>query len=299
VSYRFERDEEAGAGVRRIVLERLEHAREQLENELKANPEDAVHTARKDLKKARSTIRLVRAELGKKGYRRDNDLLRDAGRELSDVRDATVTAETLEQLREHFGKRLGSVQREAITAALRSTRAASGGEQPLQEAARAIELIDRGSRDVGAWKLPERGWELLEPGLRRSYRRGRDAIHEVEAEPTPEAVHEWRKRVKDLWYHLRLLEDTWSEVFSGLADQAHELSSLLGDHHDLTVIALAIDDGTFGLDARQQGSLRRLLLRRQSELLAEALPLGRRLYAEKPKAFARRLEGYWDAWRGS
>jgi hypothetical protein len=35
---------------------------------------------------------------------------------------------------------------------------------------------------------------------------------------------------------------------------------------------------------------------RRRELATAALDLGRRLYAEKPKAFSRRLRGYWTAW---
>jgi hypothetical protein len=36
---------------------------------------------------------------------------------------------------------------------------------------------------------------------------------------------------------------------------------------------------------------------RRAGLQADALALGRRLYAERPGAFARRLEGWWEAWR--
>ena len=38
-----------------------------------------------------------------------------------------------------------------------------------------------------------------------------------------------------------------------------------------------------------------LIERRQEELIDEAMPLGRRLYAEKPKRFSARLEAYWKA----
>ena len=36
---------------------------------------------------------------------------------------------------------------------------------------------------------------------------------------------------------------------------------------------------------------------RQGELLDAALNVGQRLYAEKPKAFRRRIKRYWLAWR--
>ncbi len=297
MSYRFEKDEGAGAGVRRIVLERLEHARAQLARELKEEPEEAVHTARKDLKKARSAIRLVREELGRKGYRRDNELLRDAGLALSDVRDAAVSIETLEKLREHFGTTLGKVQARAIMSALAVAEAPARGDPPEHEASQALELIERGQDDVEAWELHEQGWALLAPGVERAYERGRDALSEVESEATPERVHDLRKRVKDLWYYLRLFEEAWPQLFSGLAEQAHDLSNLLGDHHDLTVLATAVEEGELGLAAPEARALAALIRRRQDQLVAEALPPGRRLYAEKPRAFERRLGAYWEAWR--
>jgi CHAD domain-containing protein len=297
VTYRFEREEGTGEGVRRIVLERLEHAREQLEGELSKNPEDAVHTARKDLKKARAAIRLVRAELGKKGYRRDNDMLRDAGRELSDVRDAAVGTETLENLRNHFQANLTATQKRAFANALDTSAASTALEIPEREAAGALGLIEQGRREVEGWSLDEDGWALIGPGLKRAYSRGRTQLEHVETDPSPEAIHEWRKRVKDLWYHLRLVENAWPEVFAQLTAEAHEIANLLGDHHDLTALAGSLTDGSLGLTEPQQKSLLGLIEQRQLELTTAALPIGRRIYAEKPKAFARRVEAYWEAWR--
>ena len=76
--------------------------------------------------------------------------------------------------------------------------------------------------------------------------------------------------------------------------ELHELADLLGDHHDLSMLA---DDlaARPGLGSRQ--ALAGLIARRQDELLDDALALGERIYAEKPKAFVRRLRGYWAAWR--
>ena len=45
----------------------------------------------------------------------------------------------------------------------------------------------------------------IESGLLRSYRDGRKAFAQARREPSIEALHTWRKRVKDLWYHERLL----------------------------------------------------------------------------------------------
>jgi hypothetical protein len=41
--------------------------------------------------------------------------------------------------------------------------------------------------------------------LRRIYRRGRKAMQHAQADPTNENLHEWRKRVKDLWHAEQIL----------------------------------------------------------------------------------------------
>ena len=85
------------------------------------------------------------------------------------------------------------------------------------------------------WPLETDGFEAFEEGLGRIYR---GTIRDFTAmkSPSAERMHEWRKRTKDLWYHLQLLEDSWKPVLSAIADEAHELSDRLGDEHDLTVL---------------------------------------------------------------
>ena len=51
------------------------------------------------------------------------------------------------------------------------------------------------------------------------------------------------------------------------------------------------------VDPAHRETLRALIEARQTSLLADALGAGERVYAEKPKAFRRRLRAYWRAWR--
>ena len=113
------------------------------------------------------------------------------------------------------------------------------------------------------------------------------------ADPTDAHLHQWRKRAKDLWYQARLLGDAWPRAFKALAQDAHALADLLGDDHDLAVLAahLAARSEPAGAD----DDVLELVARRRQELQDAARRLGARLYAEKPGAFGRRLSRYLAA----
>jgi len=81
-TYRLQGDEDAATGMRRVILGRLEKATERLREAGEDGDAlaEAVHGARKDLKKARAALRLVREEIGEKTFKRENRALRDAAR---------------------------------------------------------------------------------------------------------------------------------------------------------------------------------------------------------------------------
>ena len=295
-AYRLRAGETAGEGVRRVAHGRVDAALEQLRREAEVDVASAVHDARKDLKKLRSLLRLVRDGLGKERYRAESRRYRDAARLLSGPRDAEVKLETLTGLRERYPEEMPATDR--LRSALEAERERLAGaqagdlEQRLEQAAEAIAA---GGMEVDGWELTDDDFELLRAGLERSYRRGRRAFRALGDDPADEAVHEWRKHVKDLWNHLRLLRPVWPGTMKGAIGAAGVLADLLGEHHDLAVlIADACARTAAGPD---MSALAKLAERRQRELLDQALPLGERLYAEKPKHLSKRLAAYWEAWR--
>jgi CHAD domain-containing protein len=289
--YRLRRKEPTAYGVRRVARGRLEDAVEELRDE-DADPTEAVHEARKDMKKLRSALRLVRPVLGDRDYDRENSRYREAARKLSGVRDAQVRAETIDGLAARFDDDPPPGGWEAARSAL------AADERPEDLGAlreQAATEIEAGRRNLTNLSLDADGAALLRPGLKRAYDRGRKRFRQAAAEPSDEHLHEWRKRAKDLWYHLRLVRPGWRPVLEPLADEAHELSDLLGDDHDLAVLRSEL--GGAPLSSGQREHLERLIATRRRELQDEALGYGQRLYAEKPKAFANRIAAYWEAER--
>jgi CHAD domain-containing protein len=293
--YRLRSDEEPVAGIRRVAAGRIESALEQLREETSNDAAAAVHEARKDLKKIRSLLRLIRDEIGDEIYRRENARFRDAGRLLSGPRDAQVKLETLEALSQRFAGDASGHDWGPYASALRAE--AEPGPSLGDRVDRAIGEIELGRMAIDGWPLKTNGWGLVGPGLRRGYRRGRKRFAEAASAPSDEAVHEWRKRAKDLWYHLRLLRESRPKRIGKEADRAHQLSDLLGDHHDLVVLHEDAGSRPQLLGPDGVSLLSTLAERRQGELLDDSLTLGERLYAERPKAFAGRFQHYWKAWR--
>ncbi len=297
-AYRLKRSEAVADGVRRIARGRAESAREEL-SRARGGEElaEAIHAARKEMKKLRAVLRLVREGLGEATFRTESRRYRDTGRLLAASRDAEVKVETLAALEERFDGEMPRAAARAWRAALEGERdeiagAAEGEIGARLEQARAA--LEAGIAAIPSWPLETGSWELIEPGLLRSYRRGRREWKRTRTQASAESVHQWRKRVKDLWYQLRIVRKAWPATIDEMASRAHELADLLGDHHDLTVLAADLRDRP---EIEDRASLAASIERRQDELLAEALELGALFFAEKPTAFRSRMRAYWLAWR--
>ena len=296
MSYEFERPTRVAPQVRRIVVERLDNALEQLTGEpLRTDRAVAVHTARKDIKKARSAMRLAKGSLTRDAFRAGNDRLRDAAHELAAIRESDAMAGALGKLVEETNR-----MSDACAEAAREWSARLGPSQSptdvTENAERAAAIIEGIKEDARLWALGYGAWEIIEPGIRRTYRNGRTGLGLAETDPSDENLHEWRKRVKDMWYSLRLLQRMWPEVLEVVAEEAHSVSELLGDHHDLGELALVIENGDSGLLGDVGAELLVHARAKQARLYLAAIVKGRRLYAERPRRYSERLGALWRSW---
>lgn len=288
MAYRLARDESIPQGALRVLREELTDAASHLREP--GDVEPRVHGARKAIKRARALLRLVRAGLGPQ-FARENEALRDAARLLAQQRDAAVAAATFEQLVPDPDPRLTPL-RDALAAA-RDAAARPAAADMLATAAADLDLA---LQRTDAWPPFIRGWSVVEAGLEDSYARGRRAMREALRAPDPAAFHEWRKRVKDLWYHTLLLQGVWKTVQLAWAEALEDLSDTLGEDHDLEVLRQAVA----ALPDTDPEARRALLARahdRSRELRTAARTLGRRLYAEPPRRYLARMRRYWQAWR--
>jgi CHAD domain-containing protein len=187
---------------------------------------------------------------------------------------------------------------------------------------------------VSTWELADAGGiEAIEPALRRLYAKGRQRMRRAARARSERAsgrkLHEWRKRVKDLRYVAEALERADAGKRAGkastgkagsagkararkrsrarkqakagaafveqLAKRADDLGELLGEEHDLAVLAERVGgeakagraSGAPGSGARK--ALLKAIAQRRKRLRKRALRDGKRLYRRKPKQFVRRV----------
>jgi CHAD domain-containing protein len=301
MAFELKQDEEVGHAIRRIVGERISDALEVMRRQRRRPSDNLVHEVRRGLKKARGALRLVRKELGERRFDRENRAFRDAGRPLSDVRDARVLVDTLDGLVAHYDGRVQAERFASLRKALESRRREARQRVLMRDDA----LVDI-ARDLKAaakrlktWPKKLRGRKTIEAGVRKVYGQSRRAMDHALECGSDEALHEWRKRTKDLRYELELLQPASPEGLAPVIEQAHRLTDLLGLDHDLCVLGEVVRAQVAEPSPPDQVLLLGLIGERRRELQEEAKRLGERLFAEKSEDFAERIEGYWKAWRAA
>ncbi|HEX7153382.1 MAG TPA: CHAD domain-containing protein [Thermoanaerobaculia bacterium] len=283
MAYAIEPHETIPGAVSRILLEQLDRAAEQLAD--RAEPaEERVHDARKRFKEIRALLRLTRYAFGEH-FAVENVWFRDAARELAAARDAHAVLEALDQLRAWTSDK---EERRVISRARRKLAPASEALDLDARIANTLEQLPVARARIATYAPLDNRFAMIGDGLARTYRDGRRAYREALDSPTAERYHDWRKRVKDHWYHAQLLRHVWPPMMKAYRDVLEQLSGALGDHHDLDVVRARIGD---------DAALLPILDRRREELEDTALSIGRLLYAERPRAFRARMHAWWTAWR--
>jgi CHAD domain-containing protein len=289
MAYCFKPGEAVADEIRRIVRDEIDSAVNHLR--AGANRDEAVHEARKSMKKIRAVLRLVRPRM-RRGYRHENRVFRDIGRALSAVRDAAALVQMVDQLEQRYGAERLAPVRDAV-AALKQDRE----KNAVIDVDRVTRRLVRARERVDSWPLDGGGFDLIAPGLKRAYQLAKKAYKQAESGGSDEQFHECRKRSKDLWYHMRLLEPAAPRSIKPRERVLDELQQALGDDHNLVVLAQSARD-----DPRRFGGaetvrfLTGVIDDEQQRLRRKAQALARRAYGAKPRAFLSRIQTLWDAW---
>jgi len=293
VGFRLKSGESVSNEVRRIVLRQLDLAASELVSVGDPESDEAVHDARRRVKKIRAIIRLIRPVLDKP-FRSDPDLRR-VSKMLAPVADGKGVIDTLNELlhryRKHLPRKTAAAIRSDLIAREKQIDRKAAQDGVLQEAKKTLRL----ERDrVKRWKLSEDGFRAIAPGLKESVRRARDGMVTAWLHPTAGNHHTWRRHVKNHWFHVRLLQGRCNGGLQPYQHQLEALDGVLGEYHNLVLLhEVLVSDST--LSRREVARCLRIVERYQRALRRNAQVLGMRIYDEKPRRFVRRVKRLWDA----
>lgn len=295
MAFRLKLKEPLGSGFTQIGLDEIERAIAELRAAVDRTT--AIHQARKAIKRIRSMLRLARAAIGEEAFRRENARFRDIAQLLASQRDAAVLAETLAKLEARYGYEATRLVEEAGPALVASARSGAheAGSDDVSEALLRLEvaLSEWKELDFSALDLPS-----LQRGFATTYGQAQRWSRRAFSRKSDEAYHDWRKWVQRHWRQLSLVEGAWPLYFAARIEEAKELSDILGDDHDLSVLIARLEAADrVRLKHAVAAALAQLARRRQKELRQLAKPHGDRLFAYDTAAFADRLGLYWQSAR--
>ncbi len=251
----------------------------------------SVHSSRRQMKRIRAALRLLRAALGDSSYRAFNKEVRDAARPLTSLRDAAVLLRSLEllprlndvagckayaqQARRLLRAELASNRRKLTRGAMRKCAAS------LHETNRRMETLPAKARDLPSARR----------GMKKTYRQGRTALGAALTRPAPETLHEWRKQVKYLSNQASLVPSLFGAKLQKIRRRSRELEMLLGQDRDLVLLEGKLDElhgrGLLKTDDAVRGAFKGRIKRRREKLQAACYGLGKRLYRRSPGKFVR------------
>jgi CHAD domain-containing protein len=291
MAYRFKLKESLPRGVRRVGSEQFELAEGHLRDA--ADPASSIHETRKCVKRLRALLRLVRAGIGEKPYQHENRELQQIGRLLSPARDREVIRQTLTKLETRL-----SGNRRIIADRLRQHLDQTALPETDEIRGKVLSSLGRAKRRFAQIKVQNGGFDVLEAGLHATYRKGRRALAQAQMEPDDEAFHDLRKSVQQHWRQMLLVSRAWPEMCRARASAARDIAQILGEEHDHAVLAAFADTHrNNGLAPEEIDIIQQDCRARQLELQNLALPMARRLFAERPRRFAHQMAASWGVAR--
>jgi len=292
MAWRFEPGEGLRKAFRRVSAEEIEKVRAGL-----SGPEDsrekAIHEARQAFKRLRALVRLAKPPLGS-DFAAENKRWRDAGRLLSGSRDITVLLQSFDKLVGEGGA--GYPAR--VATRLRSRIAgkdANGASHDIEaKLHEVLSLLGEAEEAVAELDWPNSKSALLH-GFHRGQKRLRNDWETACNGVKPDALHSWRKRVKDQAAQLRLFRRIVPAEFRDRIAAEKETAELLGDEHDLWLLSEKLGGATLPPDLSDfRDKLLKTIEEQRAALRKKAFRKGEDFSSERAGKFAKAIGEGWE-----
>jgi CHAD domain-containing protein len=263
-----------------------------------ADPEltdaQAVHELRKAFKRWRALLRLLARPLGDQAEQMRAEA-RELMRGLSGARDAQSALDALADLRKTEGP-LSAKSMDTMVqrlAEIKNAAEQTAFTKDMRE--RITRYLDFAALTLERWPLAAIDFDTVAEGVISTYRRARQLVPDNWLEAEAEHLHDLRRRVVEHRHQMDLLEHLWPRLGQVWAEEAQRLRNRLGACQDLAVLTTLT--APHQPLAPWRSRLAPMIAARHAAHLRTAARLAGRLFAEKPKAFHRRIAALWSAQR--
>ncbi len=222
--------ESADEDLIRILNDQIDIALSHLDKESDNDFDNSVHEVRKCIKRIRAVLRLVRDDIGMQKYRKENFFFRDINRNMSELRSINVNIETLVKLDSEESARYKALIEHFIELKEKIIYKLCLEDDRLGN---VVKMLKRGKERTGRVLIKNKDFEILFLGLIRIFNQCLRSMILAKKEPSKVNLHEWRKKVKYLYYQFQVLEPVLPEDLVIYTPELDKLADYLGEDHDL------------------------------------------------------------------
>jgi CHAD domain-containing protein len=273
VNLKIQENESLKVGFYRIFSELVRYSLDKLTNI--EQYDYAIHEARKSFKRVRSLLRIFKPAIDELVFEEFNMLFRDLGRTLSQFRDLDSITECLSKI-----KPKNEIKNEIITTLkiqIDNMRFNNDIDQMNKAINEVIDNLNNALNNLNKIELPDDCKPYIKKGIKKIYDIGRSQYYKNLLETNDILMHEWRKKVKQLW-DVSLIFNDGSPEDETYAEEIHTLSTLLGDYHDLVLTFEFVYNEQLILDEESFIKFKKILIKRKDKLARQSFEQAQNIY---------------------
>jgi CHAD domain-containing protein len=257
----------------------------------------SIHEIRRNLKKIRAVLRMVRDEIGYAAYTRENTFFRDLGRMLSEIRSSEILHHSLELSRTRFRHKRYEPVFNQISLQILEKR-----DEIIRNKIEKEDVLGQIAQKIRSHKnhfddllLATDNYSVFLPGLTRIYRHNREYLKKYHDNPEINALHDFRKKVKYLLCQLQVIYPVFPEMLKVYISILDKIGDKLGIYRDLYELQEFIAHNfSSDINSDHMNKLNREIESIKSRHLTTAMEKSDKFFVSSTKVFVRQMEGYMN-----
>ncbi len=255
----------------------------------------SIHDIRKSYKRIRAVLRLVKPDIQRGTYNKENKLIRDLSRKFSTARNLHVFSEEFDdiitagilklpetdiyQIHNFF-----KVKKEEALKVLLDLDMFTVIRKKTEDAKNRIAKID----------FKSLGPHTIYKGVSNVFAWGQKQMIYTQQFPTDDNLHEMRKRVNALMYLVRLIKEVSPDFFNGYYGGLKSASLALGEDHNMAEMVNYIDTiNNQLLPPVEKQKIHEYIISQRQQIQVDVWPSIAKLYTGQADEFSKRIKSYW------